>query len=116
MSNVRNQAKAHTQIGLKMKSKRNDAITKVLNDSRLGEIPISYTVHYTAERVMIIFGNLPGQHKEAFMELISKQTNNRWIESKNIAQITDAKLVIGSPDAITSLIERLEKENIKIDA
>ena len=95
-----------------MQSEQEDLIATVLNGSHQGSWATSYTVHHTAERVMLVFGALSGQHKETLRYLISRQTDDAWIEDPQVADLTGAKLALGLPQAIASLKERLASAGV----
>lgn len=97
-----------------MSLEMDDTIKNVLKCNHLGGAPSSYEVFFTAERVMLVFGLLPGQHRDALKDLIARQTDEGWEESTELARVTEAKLVLGLPDAIISLKERLVKAGVNI--
>jgi hypothetical protein len=82
-------------------------INKVLSETVSGGTPTSYQVLCTAERVMLFFGVLPGSHRDALTELIGKQTEDRWVSSKEIAGLVGARLAIGHPELLDKLKGRL---------
>lgn len=89
-----------------------DLITTVIHANHLGGSATSYTVHYTAERVMLVFGLFPGQHRDTLTSLISHQTDGAWIEDSELANLVGAKLALGLPQAIKSLKERLTSAGV----
>lgn len=87
-------------------------IANVLQAPDMGGYATSYTVHCTSERVILVFGLFPGQHRDAMKQLISRQTNDKWVESVELASITGAKFVIGFPECIERLKVRLREAGV----
>lgn len=85
-------------------------ISEVINEPVDGGIPMSYYVHFTAERVMLFFGVVPKSHRDALESLIHDQTNGSWVNSPEVASMVGAKMAIGLPSLIDKLKSRLEKE------
>ena len=86
----------------------------IRSPNNLGGFPTSYNLHYTAERVMFVFGLFPGQHKEAMKELIDRQTGGEWVEDENLAGIAGAEFVIGLPENISRLKKRFKDSGVDI--
>lgn len=99
-----------------MQEKQEDLIANVIHASHLGGSATCYTVHHTAERVMLVFGLLPGQHKDMLLELISRQTGGAWVQDYALANLVGAKMALGPPHGINSLKERLASAGVAIRA
>lgn len=85
-------------------------ISKVINEPVDGSVPMSYYVHFTAERVMLFFGVVPKSHRDALESLIYEQTNGSWVSSPEVAAMVGAKMAIGLPALIDKLKFRLDNE------
>ncbi|MDT7848120.1 hypothetical protein Q9292_00755 [Methylophilus sp. VKM B-3414] len=89
-----------------------EKIENVLQAPHMGGLATTYTVHHTAERVMLVFGLFPGQHREAMKQLIAKQTDGTWVESTELETITGAQFAIGLPECIDELKSRLRDAGV----
>ena len=85
-----------------------DIINKVINEPVGGGYSTSYCVHWTAERVMLVFGLIPLSHREALESLIEKQTKDEWINDPEIAAMVGAKMAISLPALHKSFKVRLD--------
>jgi hypothetical protein len=93
----------------------NERVSEVIKSpNSFGGFPTSYNVHYTAERVMFVFGLFPGQHREAMKDLIDRQTASKWVEDESLAILAGAEFVIGLPENISALKERLKQSGIEV--
>lgn len=83
-----------------------DLVNKVISASIDGGSPREYRVVFTAERVMLVFGQLPGEHREALQALISRQTDGKWKDHSELASMIGAELVVGLPELVEKLAYR----------
>lgn len=85
-----------------------DIVDKVINASVGGGVPSSYTVHCTAERVMLVFGFIPGSDRVALESMVEKQTQGKWVNDSEIADLVGVKMAIGHPAQHEILKNRLD--------
>lgn len=85
-------------------------ISKVINESVDGGVPMSYNVHFTSERVMLFFGVVPQSHRDALEFQIREQTGGAWVNSPEVAAMVGAQMAISLPELIDKLKSRLENE------
>lgn len=88
---------------------REEIINNVLSSPFNGGVPTSYQVHFTAERVMLIFGVVPKTHKDELEALILRETDSSWVNSPELASMVGARLAIGLPELIEQLKARLNE-------
>jgi len=91
-------------------------ISRVINESVDGGTPMSYSVHFTSERVMLLFGVSPEPHRDALRYLIEEQTSGEWKDDHELAEEMGAKMAVGLPGCLEQLRTRLYAASSKNSA
>ena len=81
-----------------------EVINSVVNTTK----PITYTVNFTAEHVLVVLGPVHPSHLDSLRDVMAAQLNDGWIEDKMLAAEIGAGLIIGRPGQIELFKQRLK--------